>query len=134
MAKTYSSKNKQQRIREPLYSRHRAKYRGVRHSLDQNVETNLIKIDISRILDELESIDVNILNDLTILVGEKSEITDTILLDDGLSYTVEGVAFTYGSSDFSTQVMAELEVDTLDKMSSKLSRLQRKTKDLEVQI
>jgi len=134
MANTYSSNNKRIRIREPLYSRHRAKYRGARSSVDQNVETNLFRIDVSRILKELDDIDINILNDLKILVGEKSEITDTILLEDGLSYMIDGVAFTYGHDDLSLEVMGEMKIDTLDKISSKLLRIQRKIKDLEVTI
>lgn len=131
MAKTFKQVNKSKRIREPLYTRSRAKYRAVRSSSQENVETNVIKIDISRLSNELSAVDISILEDLTILVGDKSDITTSVLLDDGLSYQIDGVDFTFSQDGLSSTVFTDIEIDTIDKLSGKISRLYNKINILE---
>lgn len=131
MAKTFNQINKITRIREPLYTRNRVKYRAVRNSQQENVETNMIKIDISRLLNELNAIDTSILNNLKIVIGNKLDITTDILLNDGLSYQVEGVDFTFNDNNMMSTTIEDIEIDTIDKISSKISRLYNKINILE---
>ena len=52
MAISYRNSNKINRIVEPLFQIDRVKFKSPRNSLAENNESNLIKIDLSRILKE----------------------------------------------------------------------------------
>lgn len=127
MPKTYSNQENIERFREPVFSIRRAKFRGSRSSESENLETNLIKIDFSRILKELETISTTIEDDLVYLIGDINDITTEVLANDGLSYAINGVQFYYHD----TLTTESLEIDTISKISGKLSRLINKVQRLE---
>lgn len=120
MSKTYSNSNKVERIKEPLFQVNRIKFRGPRDSQLENVETNLLKIDLARIENELDSIDNSILDDITLLVGDIEDINTSVLLDDGLSYTVSDVR-SYVDSSPSVFYEAVLWLDTRNSVSGETS-------------
>jgi hypothetical protein len=127
MPKIYSNQQNVERFREPVFSIRRTKFRGSRSSESENLETNLIKIDLSRILKELETIDTSIEDDLIYLLGDINDITTEVLADDGLSYQISGVQFYYDD----TSTLENLEIDTTQKISGRLSRLLSKVQRLE---
>lgn len=128
MSKTFNSLAKISKVKEPLFQVTRAKYRAPRNSELENLETNMLKIDLTRILNELEAIDVSILENLELIVGNKNDITNTTYLSDGLSYDIEGVDFKYGDDPIET----DMKIDTIDKLSGTLNRLVLKVQRLEM--
>jgi len=134
MTTTYINQTNAKRIREPLFNVFRIKYRNFRSSEKENLETNLFKLDISRIMDELETIDLSIIEYMTNIVGEIKDITESVKLDDGLSYAISGVnvhldLFKYVSEqEISGQV---LNIDVTNKLSAKLTRLYNKVSRIE---
>jgi len=128
MATTFNNRKNSQRIREPLFNINRIKYRGPRSSELENLETNLLKLDITRILTELENIDISILDSLTYVLGSTKNLSEQQKLQDGISYDIENVFFYIENV---IQLDYTLVIDTIDKVSSKLSRLSAKIKRLE---
>ena len=128
MATTYNNPKITQRIREPLFQVNRVRFRGSRESQCENLETNFLQLDLTRILNELESIDIDILNKLSYLIGETADITNAVNLNDGLTYSIDGVNI-FIDKDGSVEEV--LELDVMDKLSSKLSRLLNKIQRLE---
>ena len=92
MSKIYSNSDKVERIKEPLFQINRLKFRGPRNSELENVETNLLKLDLTRIENELDTIDQLVLDDISLVIGDIEDINTSILLDDGLSYEISDVA------------------------------------------
>lgn len=127
MGKIFNTLAKIQKVKQPLFQLNRAKYRGVRVSEEENLETNLIKLDLTRINEQLESIDEKILENLTILVGDKNLIELSTNLNDGLSNSINGVDFKFGSNSLEE----DIEIDSLDKISGKISRIIDKINRLE---
>lgn len=128
MATTYNNPKITQRIREPLFQVNRVRFRGSRESQCENLETNFLQLDLTRILNELESIDIDILNKLSYLIGETADITNAVNLDDGLTYSIDDVNI-FIDKDGSVEEV--LELDVMNKLSSKLSRLLNKIQRLE---
>jgi len=128
MATTFNNRKNSQRIREPLFNINRIKYRGPRSSELENLETNLLKLDITRILTELENIDISILDSLTYVLGSTKNLSEQQKLQDGISYDIENVFFYIENV---IQLDYTLVIDTIDRVSSKLSRLSAKIKRLE---
>lgn len=134
MPKSYTNQTNATRIREPLFNIERVKYKNSRSSQQENVETNLLKLDISRIFKELDEIDLRVIDNLTYLIGNITDITDSVKLNDGLSYSVTGVSLsTFGFKDPdielpNTQV---LSIDVTNKLGAKLARLFNKVTRLE---
>jgi len=91
MAITFNKTENKYRIREPLFQLNRIKFKSPRNSLSENLESNLLKTDFSRILNELENTDASILEKLTYIIGDINDINLTVNLDDGLSYDIPGV-------------------------------------------
>jgi hypothetical protein len=91
MSTTYNNPEITQRIREPLFQVNRARFRGSRESQSENLETNFLQLDLTRILNELENIDISILGKLTYIIGDVNDVTSTVNLDDGLSYEIPDV-------------------------------------------
>lgn len=128
MSKTFSNQKKIEHFREPLFNIKRQKFRGSRSSELENLETNLLKLDLSRIFNELETISTNIDDDVIYLIGDPNDITASVLADDGLSYLIDGVQF-YNDNTSTTE---DLEIDTTNKISGRLSRLFNKVQRLEI--
>jgi len=128
MATTYNNPKITQRIREPLFQVSRVRFRGSRESQCENLETNFLQLDLTRILNELESIDIDILNKLSYLIGETADVTNAVNLNDGLTYSIDDVNI-FIDKDGSVEEV--LELDVMNKLSSKLSRLLNKIQRLE---
>ena len=128
MATTYNNPKITQRIREPLFQVNRVRFRGSRESQCENLETNFLQLDLTRILNELESIDIDILNKLSYLIGETADVTNAVNLNDGLTYSIDYVNIFI---DKDGSVEEALEIDVMNKISSKLSRLLNKIQRLE---
>lgn len=128
MATTYNNPKITQRIREPLFQVNRVRFRGSRESQCENLETNFLQLDLTRILNELESIDVDILNKLTYFIGETPDMTNAVKLNDGLTYPIDDINI-FIDKDGSVEEV--LEIDVMNKISSKLSRLLNKIQRLE---
>lgn len=128
MSKTFNSSAKISKVKEPVFQINRARYRAPRISELENLETNMLKIDLTRILNELEAVDISILENLELIVGDKSDITSTTYLSDGLAYDVDGVGFKYGDDP----IEVGMKLDTIDKLSGILNRLILKVQRLEM--
>lgn len=134
MPKTYTNQNNAGRIREPLFNISRTKYKTSRLSEQENLETNLLKLDITRISMELEEIDLAVIDNLTYLIGDITDITDSVKLNDGLSYEITGASvsiFGYKDPDIESPTTQILNIDVTNKLASKLSRLYNKVTRLE---
>lgn len=123
----FNTINKVQKIKEPLFQINRARYRGVRVSESENLESNLIKLDLSRINSELDSIDLKIFENLKILIGDKDLITYNVNLDDGLSNELQGIDIKFDDKP----LQEDIEIDSTDKISGKIARLLNKVTRLE---
>lgn len=127
MAITYTANNIKNRKKQPLFKIDRVKYRSYRDSQQENVETNLLKIDLSRILNGLNAVDDAVLVDLKYLIGDISDKTENTNLQGGLSYSLPSVQMYYDD----TSQISDLEIQTLSMISSRLFRLKNKISRLE---
>jgi hypothetical protein len=128
MAITFNKIENKNRIREPLFQLNRTKFKSSRSSLSENLESNLLKTDFSRILNELTTVDLNILNKINYFIGSVSDYDEAAKLEDGISYALDGINI-YIDGIGSTESL--LEVDTMNKLSGKLARLFYKVSLLE---
>lgn len=120
MSISFQKSESKYKIREPLFSINRTKFKSDRSSLSENVESNLLRIDLSRILNELQSIDDSILEKIICFNGELINYTLENKLNDGISSELEGLDL-YIDKELATE--QELVVDTTEKLSGNLSRL-----------
>jgi hypothetical protein len=128
MGITYKNENNAARNIEPIFTRQRTKYRSYRSSEFENSECNSFKIDISRISARLNSTESNLSEYLKYLNGDSSDITESTNLNDGLSYSINGVKFLL---DNNSPSLEDLELDTVSKMGSRVFRLMNKISRLE---
>jgi hypothetical protein len=128
MAITFNKIENKNRIREPLFQLNRIKFKSSRNSLSENLESNLLKTDFSRILNELTTVDLNILNKINYFIGSVGDYNESAKLEDGISYALDGINI-YIDGIGSTESL--LEVDTMNKLSGKLARLFYKVSLLE---
>lgn len=127
MSKTFKNPNNSQRIKEPLFGKDRVKYRGPRISEKENAETNLLKLDLSRLYNQLNDIDSSVLTNLKYFIGDVTDIDESVLLDDGLSYLMDDIQL-YFDDTTSTD---DVKIQTFNKLSGRLSRLLTKVNRLE---
>jgi len=127
MALTYKNESNSNRDIEPVFTKRMVKYRSVRSSELENSEINAFKLDVSRIQNRLNDSNLNINLYLKYLNGDKNDINDSVNLDDGLSYNIDGVDFYF--DDISSS--ESLKLDTTNKMSSRIFRLMNKISRLE---
>lgn len=128
MAISYRNSNKINRIVEPLFQIDRVKFKSPRNSLAENNESNLIKIDLSRILKELQEVDDSILDKITYFIGNIEDLDESAKLQDGVSYTLSDIQIYIDDVGASLET---LEIDSTNKLSGKLSRLISKVSRLE---
>jgi len=128
MAISYRNSNKINRIVEPLFQIDRVKFKSPRNSLAENNESNLIKIDLSRILKELQEVDDSILDKITYFIGNIEDLDESAKLEDGVSYTLSDIQIYIDDVGASLET---LEIDSTNKLSGKLSRLISKVSRLE---
>ena len=129
MSITYTKRLNTKRIREPLFQKSRTKYKASRSSELENFETNLLKLDITRILKELSNIDIQVIEKITYFIGDKKLITEQVSLDDGLSKLLPDINL-YIDKVGATEDPVLL--DSMDKLSAKLLRMFSKVKRLEI--
>jgi|688.fasta_scaffold06622_6 hypothetical protein len=123
MTITFNVTSKIERVKEPLFQISRARFRAPRDSRQENLETNLLKLDLTRILQQLENLDINIYNNIKFIVGDRADTTSAMNLNDGLSYSLADIGASFDP--------APLGIDSIEKMSSQLSRISYKIKRLE---
>lgn len=128
MFRTYKNRAKYERILQPAFAKFRTKYRSHRSSQLENIETNLFKIDLERIYKSLQEVDSKILEDLTYFVGDVEDVDSSVLLSEGLSYNLDGVDFYFDDTGVNSQ---DVEIKTINTMSSKMSRIFDKVQRLE---
>lgn len=128
MFRTHKNRAKYERILQPVFGKFRTKYRSHRSSQSENAETNLFKIDLERIYRDLETVDSKILNDLTYFVGDVEDIDTSVLLSEGLSYSLDGVDFYFDDTGVTSQ---DVDIKTVNTISSKMSRIFDKVQRLE---
>lgn len=120
MSVTFQKSENINTIREPLFQINRVKFKSERLSLLENLETNLLKIDLTRILNELDNIDTTILIKLNYFIPPITDYNEQNKLNDGISYVLDGINL-YIDDDSATE--QEVEIQTTNKLSGKLSRL-----------
>lgn len=130
MSKTFNNGSKISRVKEPLFQVNRMRYRGSRDSQLENVETNLLKLDITRIYQELDAIDQSVLDAVEFFTfsEELSSTTPSATDSDGHSWVIDDV----GLSIYDRPLESQLKIDTLDKIGGKLSRILSKVQRLEM--
>jgi len=127
MAILYNKRENSQRIIEPLFQINRIKYRNSRISHMENLETNLFKLDISRINQQLSNIEDKISINLSYFIEKPSNQTNATKLEDGISTQIDNVDYHLELTD----LQYVLELDVTNKLSGKLSRLLNKIQRLE---
>lgn len=127
MAKTYKE-NK--RIIQPLYQRYRNTYRGPRSSEKENLEMHKILIDLKRLDQQADGLNVKLYDDIRVFIGQVDPEAIGIHLEnnDGLYYLFDDVQIHY-SNDMATPNY--LQIDTTSTIAGKMSRLLQKIKRLE---
>lgn len=128
MSIIFENSNKRNRVREPIFQKNRVKYKGYRNSTEENLETNLLKLDITRIYNELETIDLSVLDKLETIVVGNFPLDNSIKLQDGISNTVDDVQFYYDELESSLE---NLELHSINKLSGILNRIISKVQRLE---
>lgn len=128
MAKTYLDNAIKSRVKQPLLSREVTKYRSHRVSEKENLETNLIKMDLNRVMSSLNQADASILVDLRYLVGDVRDLNEEVELNDGLKYEIDNVEV-YIDND--SPSIEDLSIETIGVLMSKLSRIENKISRLE---
>lgn len=128
MTITFNKAENKNRVREPLFQINRVKFKSSRNSLSENLESNLLKIDLTRILEELEFIDLSIIDKITYFTGSVLDYDENAKKQDGVSYPIDGVEVYI---DNVGAVEVPLEIDTVNKLSGKLARLFYKVSLLE---
>ena len=128
MAKSY---REIKRIIQPIYQRYRTVFRGPRSSQQENLEMSQFLIDIKRLDANADYLNNKVYEDVRIFVGQKdpeaAQIHDEN--EDGKYYIFDDVQVEfYGDSATPDYV----QVDTLDKISSKIARINHKIKLMEI--
>ena len=136
MSTSYSLNANNFKVREPLFKRIRSYYRGPRKSYKENLAANQIHIDIERIYLELEKININILNNIKIILDKEKDNDFTSLNADGsrsysLSSTIVDPMVFYVKWKTATSYTAVNKMDTMDTLSSRLSRVNYKLNRIE---
>jgi hypothetical protein len=128
MAITYKNEKNASRDIEPLVVRNRVKFRSYRSSELENSESNSILLDLSRIEERLNDTEEKLSSYLRYLNGDSSDYNESVNLQDGLSYEIPGVSIYFDDDNPSLE---NLEIDTTNKIGSKVFRLMNKISRLE---
>lgn len=128
MARTYINSSTTSRKKQPLLQRGRVKYRFKRSSEQENLESNFLRLDIVRVSNALTSIDNRIESDTKLFIGSIKDVDQQSDLEDGLKYPLNGVQY---YSEEASPTLQDLEIETIEVLSSKISRLIEKVSRLE---
>lgn len=132
MANTFTEDNTTGKIIEPLFSRSRQKFKGERNSGQENLEINALLVDIHRVNNQITDLD-NSLEDISLnLVSKISDLTEEEMLDDGKNFELlntnillDDRVTSYGDLE------QDMILETLNKISGKITKIQNKVKRLE---
>jgi hypothetical protein len=136
MSISYSDPNKKRGLRQPLTKRFRSYYRGPRKSHEENLFRSQVYLDLIKIYNELESINIDMLNKLKIILDKEKDDSFTVLENDG-SRSFELDSKYLGDLQFycawkSSQNHEEINSSpTMDSISARISRLKMKVNRLE---
>ncbi len=138
MSTSYTDPSKPKSLREPLFKRIRAYYRGPRKSSQENLISNQIYIDIQRIYYELEKINIDILNRVKLILDKEQDDLFTNPESDGsrsipLESDIIGDISFHSAWKDSVTYTTYTSVPTMDSLSSRLSRIQHKLSRIEKQ-
>jgi hypothetical protein len=132
MANTFNENQDSETIIEPVFSRSRQKYKGERSSGQENLEINALLVDLNRIDNQAVSIDSSLGNVSLNLVAKISDLTEEEILDNGKNFEIENTDILF---DDRVTSYGDLEqsmiLETLSKISGKITRIQNKIKRLE---
>jgi hypothetical protein len=127
MARTYTEFK---RIIQPLFQRYRNTFRGPRSSAKENLEMNKMLIDLKKLDEKADYLNEKTYSSIQIFVGqvdpEQLQIHDDY--EDGKYYRFDDVIFEFFGDGATPDY---LEIDTTSTVSSKLSRIAEKVKELE---
>jgi hypothetical protein len=132
MANTFNEKLDSEKIIEPIFSRSRQKYKGNRNSIQENLEINAFIIDVNRIESQATSLDSSLENISLNLVSRITDLSDEDILQDGKDFEIENtnILFDDKLSEYGT-LEQNMILESLNKISGKITRLQNKIKRLE---
>lgn len=136
MSISYSDPNKKRGLRQPLTKRFRSYYRGPRKSHEENLFRSQVYLDLIRIYNELDSINIDMLNKLKIILDKEKDDNFTVLEDDGSrsfelnSGHLVGLQFNcaWKTSNTHEEIVSS---PTMDSISSRIARLKMKVNRLE---
>jgi hypothetical protein len=132
MANTFSDQDNSGKIIEPFFSRSRQKFKGERNSGQENLEINALIVDINRINNQALSIEDSLENISLNLVSKISDLTEAEILDDGKNFEISNtnILIDDQTSSYGTLEQAMI-LETLNKISGKIKKVQNKIKRLE---
>lgn len=136
MSTSYTDSTKRLKVREPLFKRFRSYYRAPRKSHQENLASDQIYLDIVRLSNELESINVDILNKVKVILDKEKDDNFTTLNDDGSrvfpldSDLIDSLVF-YSNNPETDEYTEIVEVPTIDYLASRLAKVQYRLNRLE---
>lgn len=132
MANTFSDQDNSGKIIEPFFSRSRQKFKGERNSGQENLEINALIVDFNRINNQALSIEDSLENISLNLVSKISDLTEAEILDDGKNFEISNtnILIDDQTSSYGTLEQAMI-LETLNKISGKIKKVQNKIKRLE---
>lgn len=132
MANTFSEENNDGKIVEPVFSRSRQKFKGERSSGQENLEVNALLVDINRINNQILNLDNSLENISLDLVSKISDLTEAEALNDGKNLEISNTRILFDDKVTSYGNLEEnMVLETLNKISGKIIKIQNKVKRLE---
>lgn len=132
MANTFSEENNDGKIVEPVFSRSRQKFKGERNSGQENLEVNALLVDINRINNQILNLDNSLENISLDLVSKISDLTEAEALNDGKNLEISNTRILFDDKVTSYGNLEEnMVLETLNKISGKIIKIQNKVKRLE---
>lgn len=132
MANTFSEENNDGKIVEPVFSRSRQKFKGERSSGQENLEVNALLVDINRINNQILNLDNSLENISLDLVSKISDPTEAEALNDGKNLEISNTRILFDDKVTSYGNLEEnMVLETLNKISGKIIKIQNKVKRLE---
>ena len=132
MANTFSEENNDGKIVEPVFSRSRQKFKGERSSGQENLEANALLVDINRINNQILNLDNSLENISLDLVSKISDLTEAEALNDGKNLEISNTRILFDDKVTSYGNLEEnMVLETLNKISGKIIKIQNKVKRLE---
>lgn len=136
MPTSYQDPTKKIKVRQPLLRRFRSYYRAPRKSGLENLNHSQMYTDLIRVSKELENISINIINTVKVILDKEKDDNFSTLENDGSRY-FDLESDIIGQVQFfcdwkNTGSYTEINSSpTMDSISSRIYRLQKKINRLE---